>query len=243
MKKTLPALLALAGAALIPLSAVADAELIHKSVTERMPNAEVRSVIPTVVQGLYEVVVNGTNVFYVDAKGETAIFGKMIDMRTRTDLTEKRAQELTVVDFAGLPLEKAIVQKKGDGSRKLAVFADPDCPYCKQLDKDLEAVTNVTVYTFLLPLTSIHPDAMRKAEVIWCASDRVKAYRDWMIEGIALAGERDCQTPIADIVALAKKHWIQGTPGMVFANGKFVPGALPRHQIEALLDATRTAAQ
>jgi thiol:disulfide interchange protein DsbC len=243
MKKQLTAMLAFAGLSLFATSLFADTETVRKALIEKMPKAEVRSITKSAYEGLYEVVINGSNIFYTDAKGEIGFFGKVIDLRTRADLTEKRAQELMVVDFSRLPLDKAITQVKGDGSRKLAVFADPDCPYCKQLEKDLDGMTNITVHTFLLPLTSIHPDAMRKAEIIWCSADRAKSYRDWMVEGIVPTGARDCQTPIADIITLSKAYWIQGTPGMVFASGKLVPGALQRHQIEALLDAAKTAAQ
>lgn len=239
MKFQFMTLLVVAISPLMSSSVAADPAVIGKSITEKMPNTEVRSVTQSSIAGLWEVVVNGSNVFYTDAKGETGFFGKLVDLRTRTDLTQARTQELLVLDFSSLPVDKAIVKTKGNGARKLAVFSDPDCPYCKQLEKELEGITDVTVYTYLLPLTSIHPDAMRKAEIIWCSPDREKAYREWMVNGTAPTGGRDCPTPIADIVALAKSRWIQGTPGMVFASGKLVPGALQRHQIEALLDSPR----
>jgi thiol:disulfide interchange protein DsbC len=243
MKNQILKITALTASLWLPAVTQADTEVVRKSITEKMPNVQIRSITKSTLEGLYEVVVNGTTVFYTDVKGQTGFFGKLVDLRTRTDLTEKRVEELMVVDFASLPLDKAIVSTRGDGSRKLAVFSDPDCPYCKQLEKDLESITNITVYTFLLPLTSIHPDAQRKSELIWCAADRAKVYRDWMIDGTALEGSRDCATPLADITALSKKFWIQGTPGMIFASGKLVPGAIQRHQIEALLDAKKAVTQ
>jgi thiol:disulfide interchange protein DsbC len=243
MKNHIVTFASLACALLLQSPAHADSETIRKSILEKMPNTQIRSITKSAQEGLYEVIVNGTTVFYTDANGQTGFFGKMVDLRTRTDLTEKRVQELMVVDFSSLPLDKAIVSVRGDGSRKLAVFSDPDCPYCKQLDKDLESITNVTVYTFLLPLISIHPDAKRKAELIWCATDPAKTYRDWMVNGTALEGSRDCATPLAEIAEFSKKIWLQGTPGMIFASGKLVPGAIPRHQIEALLDAAKSVTQ
>lgn len=229
--------LTLIGSVTMSLNAYGDEETVRGAIRERMPSAEIRSITRSPIGSLYEVVVNGSQVFYVDEKGETAFFGKLVDLRTRADLTQARTQDLMVVDFASLPLDKAIVTSKGNGSRKLVVFSDPDCPFCKQLEKTLEGINNITIYTFLYPLASLHPDATRKAEIIWCAPDRAKVYRDWMIEGVAPAGERDCATPVADIVKLAKSLWIQGTPGIVFANGRLVPGAMQRHQIEAMLDA------
>jgi thiol:disulfide interchange protein DsbC len=236
VNKLLTTLLALAGAFALSTPARADVEAVRRSISEKMPGVQIRSVTKSPYGGLYEVVVNGFNVFYTDEKGDTGFFGKMVDLRTRTDLTEKRTQELMVVDFSRLPLDKAIIKVKGDGSRKLVLFSDPDCPFCRQLEKELEGVTNVTMYTFLYPLTSIHPDAMRKAEIIWCSADRARAYYDLMLEGKEPAGGRDCDTPIKEVIALAETLWIRGTPGMIFANGRLVPGTLQRHQIEALLD-------
>jgi thiol:disulfide interchange protein DsbC len=186
--------------------------------------------------GMYEVVANGINVFYTDAAGDVAVFGRAIELKTRTDLSQQRVAELRRVDFSQLPLDKAIVRVKGAGERKLALFADPDCPYCKQMEPDLGKLDNVTIYTFLLPLTSIHPDALRKATLIWCAPDRGKAWDDWMLHGVLPAGgSLGCATPILEIAELAKRLHIDGTPGLVFADGQLVPGNMRREDIEARL--------
>ena len=139
-------------------------------------------------------------------------------------------------DFSALPFDKAIVKVKGDGSRKLAVFSDPDCPYCKQLEQELAGVTNVTVYTFLFPLAELHPDASRKARLIWCAPDKIKAWDELMLDGKEPpAAAPDCEAPLGGIADVARKLWINGTPGMVTESGRIVPGVLPRTQIESLL--------
>lgn len=218
-------------------AALADADAIKKSLAEKLPGVQIRSVTKSPYAGLYEVVVNGFNVFYTDEKGEIGVMQGLVDLRTRKDLAKARQEELMKVDVSQLPVDKAIVKVKGDGSRKLYVFSDPDCPYCRQLEKELDGIDNVTLYTFLYPLTSLHPDAMRKAEVIWCSEDRAGAYHALMVNGKEPQGQASCETPVKDIIQLAQKLYINGTPGMVFANGKLVPGGLPRHQIEALLDA------
>lgn len=218
-------------------SLAGDLENLRKSLTTKMPGTQIGAITKTPYAGLYEVVANGINVFYTDKKGDIAIVGKLIDLKTQQDMAERRAQELRKIDFAKLPFEQAIVKVKGDGSRKLAVFSDPDCPFCKQLEKELESVSNVTIYTFLLPLTELHPDSLRKAELIWCSKDRAQAWDDLMLkekEPLA-ADNKKCETPINAIASLAQKLWITGTPGMVFGNGKLVPGALPSKQIEELL--------
>ena len=160
-----------------------------------------------------------------------------MDLKSHSNLTEQRRSELSTVDFSRLPLDKAIVKVKGDGSRKLAIFTDPDCPYCKQLEKELSGVSNVTVYIFLFPLAQLHPDAPRKAKAVWCAADRVKAWDDLMLSGQEPpAPKAGCETPIADIARVGEELHINGTPGLIFSNGKLVPGAIPAADIEKLLN-------
>jgi thiol:disulfide interchange protein DsbC len=139
------------------------------------------------------------------------------------------------VDWAKLPLDKAIVKVKGKGERKVALFSDPDCPYCQQLERELMDVDNVTIYIFLYPLTTIHPDAERKARLVWCAPDRARAWDELMLLKREPAGPADCATPFKEIAEFADKSWILGTPGIVFSSGQLVPGAINRQQFEQLL--------
>jgi thiol:disulfide interchange protein DsbC len=188
--------------------------------------------------GLYEVVSNGNRIFYTDAKGDFGLVGNLIDLKTRVNLTQQRQEELNVVDFGSLPLDKAIVKVKGDGSRKLAIFTDPDCPFCKRLEHELAKVSNVTVYVFLLPLPQLHPDAPRKARAVWCSADRAKAWDALMLEGKEPAAPGpECKDPIADVAKVASDIGIQGTPGLAFVSGKLVPGAIGAEQIEQYLNA------
>jgi thiol:disulfide interchange protein DsbC len=224
---------------LISFSAAADEKEVREAVTAALQGAKIGPITKLPYGDLYEVIINGSNVLYTDSKGQVGLFGNLVELKTRKNLTELRRDELLVVDFSTLPLDKAIVKVKGNGSRKLAIFTDPDCPYCKQLEKELANVTDVTVYIFLLPLTQLHPDASRKATAIWCSTDRVKAWDDLMQSGKE-PGEtkaKECATPIADIAKLAQQLNISGTPGLIFSNGKLVPGAVPAEQIETMLNA------
>lgn len=220
---------------LAPL-ACADAGAVKKALAEKMPDVKIRSVEKSPYAGLYEVVASGFTVFYTDEKAEIGIFNSMIELRTRTNLIESRSRELMKVDVSLLPLDKAIVQVKGNGARKLYVFSDPDCPYCRKLEGELQGINNVTIYTFLYPLTSIHPDALRKAELIWCSGNPAQSYSEMMLHGKEPQAGSPCKTPVQDIIELAQKLFINGTPGVVFGDGKLVPGALQRHQIEIYLD-------
>lgn len=199
-------------------------------------DTRVTNVARSPIDGLYEVVLNGREVGYTNAAGTLYVVGPMVDLRTKANLSAQRLEDLQRVDFARLPLDKAIVKVKGDGRRKVAVFSDPDCPYCKQLEPELERLDNVTIYTFLYPIASLHPDAMRKATLVWCSSDRVRAWDDWMLRGRLPEGvSLGCPTPILEIVELAQQLGIDGTPGIVFSDGRVVPGAIRADDIEARL--------
>lgn len=234
---SMPVVLALVGALGTHVGpARADEAVIRKALGASMPDLKIESMRKLPKLEMYEVVVNGRNVLYVEPTGTTAFVGRMLDVQSKENLTEKRIQELLRVDFSGLPLDKAIVSVKGSGARKLAVFSDPDCPYCRQLEKELQGITDVTIYTFLYPLVSIHPDAPRKARLVWCAPDRAKAWDELMLLGREPDNGASCAAPINDNVALAQKLSIEGTPGIVFASGRLIPGLIQRAAIEQFLN-------
>lgn len=210
-----------------------QAQAITKSFEGRFPGIHVDLVRVTPMPGLYEIQV-GMDLLYTDADANYVLQGSLIDARSRKDLTAERLETLQQVAFDSLPLERAIKQVKGDGSRQLAVFEDPNCGYCKQLHQTLRDVDNVTVYTFLFPILT--PDSTTKSRDIWCASDRAQAWKDWMIDGKA-APEAKCDTPIEANLALGRKLNIQGTPALFFSDGSRVNGALPLDALKKKLDA------
>jgi thiol:disulfide interchange protein DsbC len=167
------------------------------------------------------------------------IEGTILDTKARINLTQTRIEKLTAIDFASLPLKDAIVWKQGTGARKLVVFADPNCGYCKKFETEMQRVKDVTVYTFLFPI--LGGDSPEKSRNIWCAKDNVVAWRDWMILGTTPARSMGtCDTTaLQRNVALGKKHRVNGTPLLVFEDGKRVPGALPPEQVEKQLAASR----
>jgi thiol:disulfide interchange protein DsbC len=224
--------------AVTAMNIYADDASLRSTLGERLPGAKIGQISPGPVPGLVEVVVNGINVIYTDKKGDLAFIGNVVDLKTKESLTQKRAEAVAFVDFSQIPLTQAIVKVKGDGSRKLIVFSDPDCPYCKQLEKELAFLDNVTIYVMLYPIEELHPGARKKSEALWCSSDRAKAWDNLMLYGkepAAATGE--CKTPLDEIHALAQRLSITGTPGLVFQNGKLAPGALKTEEIEKLLKA------
>lgn len=217
------------------VNAASEIDKIKDEVSKKFPQRPVKSIQATPVKGLYEVVFAPRQVVYVDAKVEYALIGDMVDIKKRVSLTEARVKELSRTDFSKLPLDLAVKVVYGNGSRKVAVFSDPDCPYCKKLESDtITKLENVTVYNFLYPL-SFHPDAERKSGLIWCSSDRVKAWNDWMLEGKIGDGKPDCESPVAKTAKLAAQIGVNATPTMVFENGEIVAGAVDKDTFEAKL--------
>ncbi|WP_323018469.1 DsbC family protein [Castellaniella sp.] len=208
-------------------------QAITQAFTQRFPGIQVDAIRLTPVNGLYEVQV-GLDLLYTDAQVDYVLQGSLIDAKARRDLTAERLEALQQVAFASLPLDRAIRQVKGTGERKVAVFEDPNCGYCKQLHRTLEDVDNITVYTFLFPILT--PDSVSRSRNIWCAADPAKAWKAWMLDGEQPA-TADCPTPIQDNLALGRKLNIQGTPAMFFADGSRVNGALPLDALKKKLDA------
>jgi thiol:disulfide interchange protein DsbC len=228
-------------AATLALPALAQEAVIRKNLSERLPDfPKIDEVTKTPVPGLYELRI-GTEVFYTDEQGNHVIEGHVIDTRTRANLTQARIDKLTQIDVSKLPLKDAIVWKQGTGDRKLVVFADPNCGYCKRFERDISGVKDVTVYTFLYPI--LGGDSPEKAKNIWCAKDNTKAWRDWMLDGTAppkTMGQCDLGA-LQRNAELGRKHKINGTPSIVFEDGKRVPGAMNAEQIEKQLVASRSA--
>ena len=217
--------------ALLCLSATAQEALIRKNLAARIPQLEkIDEVRKTPLPNLYEVRVNGTEILYTDAEANFLIQGQLIDTRQRRNLTEERVDKLMAINFDSLPLKDAFTVVRGNGKRKLAVFEDPNCGYCKRFEGDLEKVTNVTIHTFLYPILS--PDSTEKSKNIWCAKDKIKSWQDWMLREQTPASASCDSTAITRNVELGRKHKITGTPTLIFADGSRVPGAINSQQIE-----------
>lgn len=224
-------------AGLMTFNVLADEASLKKSIEGVYPTLKVQKITKTPFNGLYEVFL-GEEIIYTDEKFSFLIAeGRVIDVKTRRNLTGERMEELTKVDFNSLPLNQAIKVVKGNGSRKLVVFSDPDCPFCKQLEQQgLVGLNDVTIYTFMYPLPELHPDAANKSKAIWCASDRTRAWQDWMLNGqLPKAAAANCNTPVEETMELGKKLGVRGTPLLIFVDGKRVSGALPSQEIERRL--------
>jgi len=217
-------------------AAVADEASVKKAVESAYPKFKVEKVTKTPYVGLYEVFMGG-QIIYTDEKMSFLIAeGRLVDPKTKKDLTGERLEELTKIDFSTLPLNQAIKVVKGNGSRKLVVFSDVDCPFCKRLERnELVNITDVTIYTFLYPIEQLHPDAANKSKLIWCAKDRVKAWEDWILRDQLASAAGSCDVPLEKVGELARKVGVTSTPTLIFADGKRMLGAQPYKEIERML--------
>ncbi|ADE10531.1 DsbC family protein [Sideroxydans lithotrophicus] len=184
------------------------------------------------IPGLYEVV-TGDHIFYTDKTAQYLIDGQMFDLKGRQNITQARSQKLFAIDFSKLPLELAVKKVKGNGSRKMAYFADPNCGFCKKLEHELQNVNDVTLYLFLYP---IFQGSAEKVQDIWCSADKAKTWDDLMLNGVQPKAAK-CDAPIAQVLALGKSLRVNGTPALIFANGVINPGYMPAADLNKALDA------
>ena len=214
--------------------ALANEATIRKNLAERLPNLpKIDDVSPTPMRGLFEVRINQSDLLYTDAEGNFLIQGSLIDTKARVNLTEQRVEKLTAIAFSDLPLKDAFTIVRGNGKRKLAIFEDPNCSFCKRFERDMAKINDVTVYIFLYPI--LGQDSVTKSQNIWCAKDKAKAWDDWMLRNIT-PPNASCDTAALDRnVAFGQRNRITGTPTTFFANGTRIPGAVGADKVEEVL--------
>ena len=224
-------------AGLVSAVAQADEAEVRKNMQARYPGIPVESVTRTPMPGIYEVFANGI-IIYTDKNVDYVIAeGRLVDAKTRVDLTSKRLRTLQRISFSSLPLDLTFKLVRGNGKRKIGYFADPNCVYCKKFEQELLSVDDLTVYVFLYPILS--QDSFDKAHNVWCSTDRVKTWNDWMQKGVVPKAAENCDSPIDKIVQYGREKRINGTPTLIFTDGSRVPGVIPAAELNKMLDAMK----
>ena len=224
---------ALAIAGLSAALASADENAVRQAFQSKFPKMAVESVARTPFQNMFEVVVDG-QVFYTDDKASYLFSGNLLDLRSGQprNMTQETTNKLAASVLAK-STDSAVKRVKGNGKRVIYTFEDPNCGYCKELQKELAKLNDVTVYTFLWAILS--PDSVEKSKAIWCSKDRARAWEDVMLKGAAPTGKRDCDTPLERNSQIAQRFGLRGTPAIYLASGEQIGGYVPADKIEAAL--------
>lgn len=213
------------------IAAQPGAETVRAALVKLAPQAAIQSVSQSEVDGIFEVVVAGKEIVYVTKDGQYMFTGDMVELGAKRNVTQERRDEMSKIDFGQLPLDKAIKLVRGAGTYKMAVFSDPDCPYCQRFEKELDKLTDATVYIFTLPL-NIHPNAEEKSKRAWCSKDQAKAWHEMVLNNVMPEAKPDCPNPVEDVKRLAQKLGVNGTPTVFMSNGVKLPGGLPGEVIQ-----------
>jgi thiol:disulfide interchange protein DsbC len=214
-----------------PAGRLTTEAIIKNTLESRLGGIKVDAVAKTPYLGLYEVRLD-TEILYTDEKLSYIFSGSIIDAKSMQNITEKRLRDLSAIKWEDLPLASAVKTVRGNGKRSLAVFSDPNCPYCKRFEKDLAKVDDVTIYTFLYPILS--QDSHEKSKAVWCSADKSKAWSELMLNGTVPTAAR-CDTPIEKNLEFGRKYRVNGTPAIILSNGERIPGAVPAEQLEKML--------
>jgi thiol:disulfide interchange protein DsbC len=219
---------------LLPSAHAGESE-IRKSLQSKFPNiGKLEHIVKTPYAGLYEIIIDG-QLLYTDEKGHYIFEGNVIETKDRRNLSDERRRVLFAIDFNKLPLDLAVKRVKGDGKRKMAIFTDPNCGFCRKLEKELSRVTDVTIYRFMYP---IFPGSDEIVRNVLCSKDPSKTWEDWMLSEI-VPQAAICETQTAQVKALGQKLHVNGTPNLVFANGIQTPGFIPYEELEKSLNQTK----
>ena len=223
--------LAAAALAALAMAAAADEGAMRETLQRVFPQAPVQGIASTPIAGLYEAAIDG-QVYYVSEDGRYILGGPLVDAKNRVNLTEARLETINAIPWTSLPLDLAIKRTKGAGTRSIAIFEDPDCPYCKTLERTLSGIDDLAVYVLLYPIDDLHPQAAEKSRAVWCAKDRAKAWDEIMRTGVPPSNAGACDAPLAKIADFAKRHRITGTPTIVLTDGRRLVGARSRAELE-----------
>ena len=236
-----------AAALLLGAPAAANEAAIRKALESRL-EAKIEGIQPSPIPGLFEVRIRGqqgVQILYTDATGNHVILtggrdaGHIFDLRSERNLTEERLRKLNAIKFESLPLDLAVKVQRGSGKRVLAMFSDPYCPACRQFERALGQVDDVTIYVFMYPV--IRPENADHSRMVWCAKDRAKAWLELAAAPSPKVPPRvpACGDPVDKVLKLGRSLGVNSTPTLILANGERITGGLAAEDLQDLLEKAR----
>ena len=232
-------------ALLFGASAWANEAQIRKALEPKLGGAKIEGIQPGPVPGLFEVRFRasegGVQIVYTDASATHVFVGRVYEVRTDRNLTEERTRALNAIKFESLPLDLAVKVQRGNGKRVLAMFSDPYCPACRQFERALAQIDDISVYVFMYPV--IRPENADHSRAVWCSPDRAKAWLELAAAAqpkVSQAGT-SCPNPLDKVHELGRKLGVNSTPTLFLANGERLSGGLGPDDLKELLDRAATA--
>jgi thiol:disulfide interchange protein DsbC len=230
---------------LLATAAWADEAQIRKALEPKLGGAKIEGIQPAPIPGLFEVRFRGSEggvqILYTDASGTHVFVGRIYETRTDRNLTEERTRKLNAVKFESLPLDLAVKVQRGNGKRVLAMFSDPYCPACRQFERALAQVDDITIYVFMYPV--IRPENADHSRAVWCSADRAKAWLELAAAARPKVPEAaaSCPNPVDKVLAAGRKLGVNSTPTLFLASGERLSGGLGADDLKELLDQPATA--
>lgn len=222
---------------LCALPALANEAAIRQTIEAKLGGVKVEGIQATPMPGIYEVRFRGSDgmqIVYTNADATHIIVGRLLDAKTDRDLTEERLRRFSAINMETLPYDLAVKVQRGNGKRSLVIFSDPYCPACKQFEKVLATVDDITIHYFMYPV--IRPELAEHSRAVWCASDRSKAWLDLALRGKPIVGATKCDAPIDKVIDLGSKLGVRSTPTLFLATGERLRGGVSAAQLKVLLD-------
>ena len=226
IKKTL----ALALASFISTLSLANVDTVKSNLTKQHPNLKIENIQTTEMKGIYSGSMDG-QVVYVGEDTQHILIGSMFRLSDQKNLTKDLMLKQNSIDWKKLPLQDAVKTVRGNGKRQIAVFSDPNCPYCKQLETELTKLNDVTIYTFIYPIKT---QSIAVSKQVFCEKDPALAWSNLIAKGIQPSSKKTCANPIERNLTLGKSLALNGTPAIIFSNGFKVMGAYPAQEIEKM---------
>ena len=208
----------------------ASVETVKAKLAQQYPNVKINNLQTTEMQGLYSGTLDN-QIVYVNEDAQHLFIGSMIRLKDQHNLTKDLAVKENTIDFKALPLNDAVKTVRGNGKRQLAIFSDPNCPYCKQLEAELKKLDNITIYTFILPLKA---QSVAPSKQVYCEKNPALAWENLITKAQLPTSQTSCANPVERNMALAHRLGVNGTPAIIFSNGFKVMGAYPAAQIEQI---------
>ena len=218
----------------------ADEASIRKTIEAKLGGAKVEGISTTPLPGVYEVRFrssDGVQIIYTNADATHIIIGRIVDAKTDRDLTEERMRKLATINMDTLPYDLAVKVQRGNGKRVMAMFSDPYCPACKQFEKTLAQVDDITIYVFMFPV--IRPELADQSRAVWCSPDRAKAWLDVALRGKPPTAKSSCANPVEKNLELGRSLGVNSTPTLILTNGERITGGLSRADLADVLDGKR----